>query len=842
MNIKINTIMKKLFLFATIAAAGLFASCSSTDDAISDAPNSAEVEGADGERQAIQIGIGNLVSVTTRGTGTVGDVESATAANNPTSRWAGQSLHAFMFTKGAAVYSQGNNPEFQYIPSTLDIAKSDGADLYNNTELIAPGSAENLIPEMGAAHDSNSGYAMIKGGAIQYYPNEGNFDFFAYHGDNAVTQPAAITQDGDATVYYGANDEEVTNGTHKVGEIKTSSTSTKWTVPFEIDGSQDLMSTKAELTDAQATFMNGKADAYNKKRYYSAYSARQSTAVQPVLTFNHLLTRLAFKVKGGSVEATGYHGDIAAVNWTDETAAEHNADLDGALAATAGPFYSFAACWTDQLNEQTPAWTTTGKVQFIKEQVENDGTYTIIQVIQNNLVNHADMDGKYFAVKNTAANLTPALVEELHWVTKNGDNYTIGSTTQEGTILETKSISVYNLATVTTADATAAINAYNATLQGAVTSGSVRIPAQEAGQDFAKAVKVKKIQVYSKKTGTMAVAWVDPNTATEDNDKLYEMSPISVKTYNAIYAAQQGDDAKAAFAARWTAKHQTDNDNTTPIIYYEYAYAEQASSINATAYTALTDAEKAYATCINGGMTDAKKLTWDATTDWLTLKARPYAEQNGSGVPAVADFADLTSEKALLEAEKAALEAELAALTNSLEEYTAKQGQITTKQNEIDALDAVAAGRTTITKYTFDNMTDAGKLKYTAIDVKVAKNKQLITLSPTMPEYDPEGANDEAKFKKTPVGEALIVAPSAEDYQVKVTVEQNVRTSWANNNNTEPKEQTFDLTITAPNGNFKQNYSYDIVLTVYDFKRIEVHTVIMPWDNVATPIEVGADE
>lgn len=63
-------------------------------------------------------------------------------------------------------------------------------------------------------------------------------------------------------------------------------------VPFTIDGSQDLMTAKAALTDEDKT----KLDAADYNKAYSSYTARKN--VQPNMKFEHLLTRLVFNIKG----------------------------------------------------------------------------------------------------------------------------------------------------------------------------------------------------------------------------------------------------------------------------------------------------------------------------------------------------------------------------------------------------------------------------------------------------------------------------------------------------------------------------------------------------------------
>ena len=240
--------MKKYFIFAAVAAVGLFASCSS-DDSLSQSPN--VNEGPDG-RPAISIGIGSPAGLDTRGTGTVGGV-GTTAAN----AWHGQIINVFMFTKDANK------------ATTLNLTPGEGSNtsMYDNLAMYTPGTDKNLIDTPSAmSTPAASGEAMITDGTINYYPTQGNFDFFGYHGDDAVDANAEITKTDDL-----------------------------WTVPFEIDGSQDLMSTKAALLDGQAAMVG--AD------FYSAKAARKG--VQPTLTFKHLLTRLSFSVVAGNDKAAG---------------------------------------------------------------------------------------------------------------------------------------------------------------------------------------------------------------------------------------------------------------------------------------------------------------------------------------------------------------------------------------------------------------------------------------------------------------------------------------------------------------------------------------------------------
>ena len=725
-------IMKKYFIFAAVAAAGLFASCSSSDDiAANDAQN--PIEDPDKAPQ-IRLNIGNIVDLSTRGTGTVGGVGTGT------NQWAGQHINVFMFTK---------DENKQTTLNLTDISTNATPQyLYNNTDMVTPGSAENLIPGMGVSANRADGEAMISDGTIQYYPLQGNFDFFGYHVDDANENQGPIVKDGASAVEYYSQTEiddaadayssdnvadmdptaQATWMTahpaygKSTTDVKTpASAGTLWKLPFLINGTQDVMSTKAALTTGQSALVGDD--------YYSAKAARKE--VQPTLTFKHLLTRLQFVIKAGNDAAGGLTGVTPAVYYTQTECDTHNAGLAGALAATAGPFYSFTACSKAELGN--PSWTTTGKVQFIKEQTESSGDYTIIQVIQNNLVDHAQMDGKYFAVKETATNLAASLANatlDLYWVTKSGDTYTIGSTTETGTILEGGAISVYNLATVETAAATAAINAYNATLTGAWTTSMVKTAASGGTVDATLAVKVTGIQALSANTkGDLAVAW------TGDLE----------------------DDAKIS----WTATQPAEADR------------------------------------------------------WLTLMERPAYKQVASPAASLTadDFTDLATKKA--------------ALDNTAADYATKLAELNDE--------ATARYKEKISAPIFALLTTAAQANYEEITIK--ENEKLIALTPTSPTVTTTETGA-ARYPETPIGEAIILSPSTADISMKVNVSQKVKTNW--DGTTDDKEQTYPLTITAPSGGFKPNTSYKVILTVYGFERIEVHTVIVPWEP-GEDIEVGQD-
>ena len=257
--------MKKYFLFAAVA--GMLASCSSESLTAGSDPN---IEPTQDERVPILLSVSSpSVKVsrgTTRaiGTGTVGGVGTGDTNN----KWYGQKINAFMFEKGG-----------------LTLASNEPGILYENTQMITPGSNENKIDDpVDESTPKAMGEAMRVDKKILYYPASQDFDFFGYHGAGAT----------------GAVD-------------KTTAATTLWTVPFTIEGSNDLMSTKAttldydDLSDEQKAKFGSQAT-YNafitEGHFFSAKAARK--LIQPVLKFNHLLSRLSFVVVPGNDNAGGW--------------------------------------------------------------------------------------------------------------------------------------------------------------------------------------------------------------------------------------------------------------------------------------------------------------------------------------------------------------------------------------------------------------------------------------------------------------------------------------------------------------------------------------------------------
>lgn len=114
------------------------------------------------------------------------------------------------------------------------------------------------------------------GGGSEYYNSLGAYDFWGIHLDGAASITNRIVNEAEETI----------------------------AIDVTIDGTQDIMIAKAELTEEQKAGMLQKAgiddsadDAVKEAEWakaYSAYAARRD--VQPNMLFKHLLSRLKFNI------------------------------------------------------------------------------------------------------------------------------------------------------------------------------------------------------------------------------------------------------------------------------------------------------------------------------------------------------------------------------------------------------------------------------------------------------------------------------------------------------------------------------------------------------------------
>ena len=352
--------MKK-HLFIAFAAAGLLASCSSNDDDFN-APGGNQSGINENEPVEILLGVGTKANVTTKGTGSVGADHNELNALN---LWNHELVNVYMFDQG-----------------TFDLASGDEGVIFDNALFRTPtNTASGQARHMDKGDvDADTWDYDTDGYKRNYYPMNGNFDFWAYRVDDANQKPqttngdtiyaytttpkkgyAVLTKDGsaDSSAVFtsAATDAEInveTNCKAKadfVGDDSTTYTKIvfvketftpaamtalvpevtddKVTVPFSIDGSQDILAASTVLSDDEKAKLCGstnfatlKVDAANyngstdvtfdpehlvsesaaakawanyRQSVYSAKVARKG--IQPNLSFKHMLTRLTFDAK-----------------------------------------------------------------------------------------------------------------------------------------------------------------------------------------------------------------------------------------------------------------------------------------------------------------------------------------------------------------------------------------------------------------------------------------------------------------------------------------------------------------------------------------------------------------
>lgn len=240
--------MKKSFYLAVLAVAAL-SSCSS-DPVVQ---SNVEVEN---DLVPIELGVGTpLMSVTTRGTGTIG---STTAADNlwhyervrVLMTWIPDDVNAWGFTtrnEGAGDYALFGN-QFYCLPE-------DGLG-----DVL-------LVPE-------------LNGEKTRYYPQGNSYsNFFAYYVDDAIDATAGDLQ---TPVFITGDQAPAIHDT----VFATENLSAKY-VNFKMNGTQDIMAGMAAHEEGYPGF--------------SARSARHDK--HPHISMNHLLTRLTFKVVPGNENA-----------------------------------------------------------------------------------------------------------------------------------------------------------------------------------------------------------------------------------------------------------------------------------------------------------------------------------------------------------------------------------------------------------------------------------------------------------------------------------------------------------------------------------------------------------
>lgn len=269
--------MKKQFFYAA-AAVALLASCSNDVES-----GFSGVDNPEG-REVIKVGVNAVPQKQTRGTGTVGGVSILEDGKEINNVWHGQDIYVMMFDQNTLKYATE--------PDAPD------AKIYYNVLFKAPGDDGDMQHNFFVSDAVQSGLADAADHAIKYYPQAGNFDFWGYRVDDAAADAQGAP--------IAAPDVTGSEQTIADAEDPAKFYPAYYTVNFKIDGSQDLMTAKAEPTTEDITKLDGED---NKYRAYSAYAARRG--VQPNLKFKHLLSRFEFGVMAGNAHTVGAVANVA---------------------------------------------------------------------------------------------------------------------------------------------------------------------------------------------------------------------------------------------------------------------------------------------------------------------------------------------------------------------------------------------------------------------------------------------------------------------------------------------------------------------------------------------------
>ena len=262
--------MKKIMYAALFL--GALSSCSNDDDRIA-APEAGN--NGDSDLQAIALSVSNNdgYDLLTRGQGMVGGL------TEETNKWNAEELYVVMRklnTTDAIMGGTDATSDLGYWWEGIDANYS----LLNDRMLTAPTNSDSAL------------VTCTDGAPYFYYPVTGSYDFYGYHVNDAyeTQKPALVKTDDEKNEY----------------------------VAFKIDGTQDLMTAKADY-DQDKLDGNGNLKAQDllavQNLSYSSYAARRG--VQPVLKFKHQLTKLNFFVvnmnapAAGAVEVDNTNGDIS---------------------------------------------------------------------------------------------------------------------------------------------------------------------------------------------------------------------------------------------------------------------------------------------------------------------------------------------------------------------------------------------------------------------------------------------------------------------------------------------------------------------------------------------------
>lgn len=293
--------MKKYYFFAALATAGLFAGCSS-DESFSDGADARIAPVDENAPAKIEISIADNYEVSTRGTGRVGDATSAANA-----QWAGQKFNVLMLEKGTMLGARTtpNDPATAIIKGAAfeatggNVISLDDNAVYYPT-LKQDGLTTGVYDFWGYRLDGAEtldGNGDVQFNGYDVAANDASYTWVAYTGSNDAT----LSGTADPTISTAGAVGDIYENTTSGGKFECTAANpgttaaTQITIPFKIDGTQDVMVASTTPSD------NAYATA-NPAAIFSAKSARNG--VKPNLSFKHLLTSITFKVKAKSRDIT----------------------------------------------------------------------------------------------------------------------------------------------------------------------------------------------------------------------------------------------------------------------------------------------------------------------------------------------------------------------------------------------------------------------------------------------------------------------------------------------------------------------------------------------------------
>lgn len=247
--------MKKIS-FAALMVAVALSSCSNEPLPGVDQ----EAESNDLVPVSLGLNMGQADVEVTRGTGTVGSTDPATNV------WNYENLYVLMTTSDSRALEDAN-AGWGFTSVKGQILK----EQFDNSFFARP---ESVVRDGNDVWTLNYQCDPNEGGNLKYYPTQGTSDFFAYHVDDAAT---SVDSKGNPEI------ENVNNAI---------------SVNFTMDGSQDLMTGKADVSVIDASL---------ESDGFSAKTARAN--IIPNIKMKHMLSRLTFTLRNGNLMTNGVSVD-----------------------------------------------------------------------------------------------------------------------------------------------------------------------------------------------------------------------------------------------------------------------------------------------------------------------------------------------------------------------------------------------------------------------------------------------------------------------------------------------------------------------------------------------------